>query len=148
MRPKLRNEFQTAIICALPLEFDAVEALLDECYDGLGSAYGKQRGDANWYRAGKVSRHNVVLTCLARMGKGNAASVASSLRVSFPQINLALLIGICGGVPFPLERTKIILGDVVLSDRVVEYDFGQQYPNGFEQKGVVKGTLGGPNRDI
>jgi len=46
MRPKLRNEFQTAIICALPLEFDAVEALLDECYGGLGSAYSKQRGDA------------------------------------------------------------------------------------------------------
>jgi hypothetical protein len=50
MRPQSRNEFETAIICALPLEFDAVEALLDEYYDGLGSTYGKQYGDANWYR--------------------------------------------------------------------------------------------------
>jgi hypothetical protein len=55
MRPQSRNEFETAIICALPLEFDAIEAVLDEYYDGLGSI-----GDANWYRAGRVGQHNIV----------------------------------------------------------------------------------------
>jgi nucleoside phosphorylase len=148
MRPQSRNEFETAIICALPLEFDAVETLFDEHYDGFRPAYGKQLGDANWYRTGRVDRHNIVLTCLPAMGKGSAASVASSLKVSFPKITLAFLVGICGGVPFPSERTEIILGDVIISDRVVEYDFGRQYPDGFQRKGVVKETLGPANRHI
>jgi nucleoside phosphorylase len=148
MRPRSRNEFEIAVICALPLEFNAVEALFDEHYDGCGLAYGKQHGDANWYRTGRVCQHNIVLTCLPGMGKGSAASVASSLQVSFPRISLTLLVGICGGVPFPSQQTEIILGDVVISDRVVEYDFGRQYPDRFQRKGVVKETLSGPNRDM
>ena len=40
MRPQSRSEFETAIICALPLEFDAVDALFDEHYDN--TVYGKQ----------------------------------------------------------------------------------------------------------
>jgi nucleoside phosphorylase len=61
---------------------------------------------------------------------------------------LAFLVGICGGVPFPSERTELILGDVIVSDRVVEYDFGQQYPDRFQRKGVIKETLGGLSRTV
>lgn len=131
MRPQSRHEFETAIICALPLEFDAVEALFDECYDEFRSTYGQQEGDGNWYRTGRIGRHNIVLACLSRMGKGSAASVASSLRVSFVKVKLAILVGICGGVPFPSQQTELILGDVIISDSVLEYDFGRQYPDGF-----------------
>lgn len=149
MRPQSRNGFETAIICALPLEFDAVEALFDETYDELGaSAYGKQAGDPNWYRTGRIGPHHVVLTCLPEMGKTSAASVASNLQVSFPGVKLGLLVGICGAVPFPSEQTEVILGDVIVSDKVVEYDFGKQYPDGFRRNRVVKETLGGPNRAI
>lgn len=149
MRPRSRDEFETAIICALALEFDAVEALFDETYDGFGvSAYGKQPGDPNWYRTGRIGPHDVVLTCLPEMGKASAASVASNLQVSFPGVNLGLLVGICGAVPFPSEHTEVILGDVIVSDKVVEYDFGKLYPDGFRQNRVVKETLGGPNRTI
>jgi hypothetical protein len=42
MRPKIRNEFTTAIVCALPLEADAIEALFDGPYDKFGCLYGKQ----------------------------------------------------------------------------------------------------------
>jgi nucleoside phosphorylase len=147
MRPRSRDEFETAIICALPLEFDAVEALFDERYDEFRSTYGQQQGDGNWYRTGRICGQNIVLACLSRMGKGNAASVASSLRVSFVKVNLAILVGICGGVPFPSEKTELILGDVI-SDNVVEYDFGRQYPDGFRQKSRPKETLRGANRDI
>jgi nucleoside phosphorylase len=148
MRPWSRNEFEIAIICALPLEFDTVEALFDEHYDEFDTVRGRQQGDANWYRTGRVSQHHVALTCLPRMGKGSAASVTSSLWVNFPRISLALLVGICGGVPFPMEQTEVILGDVIISDKVVEYDFGQQYPDEFQQKSVIRETLGQPNRDI
>lgn len=41
MRPKSRNDFTIAIICALPLEVEAVEALFDETYDRFGKHYGK-----------------------------------------------------------------------------------------------------------
>jgi hypothetical protein len=41
MRPKNRNDFAIAIICALPLEAEAVEALFDELYDRLGKYYNK-----------------------------------------------------------------------------------------------------------
>jgi hypothetical protein len=131
MRPQSRNGFGTAIICALALEFDAVEALPDEHYDEVGPAYGKQHGDPNWYRTGRAGQYNVVLTCLPGTGKGNAASVVANLQISFPRVDLAFLVGICGGVPFPSERTEIILGDVIVRDRVIEYDFGWQYPDSF-----------------
>jgi nucleoside phosphorylase len=148
MRPQSRNEFETAIICALALEFDAVEALFDEHYDEFDSVRGRQQGDANWYRTGKVGQHNIVLTCLPGMGKGSAASVTASLQVSFPRINLAFLVGICGGVPFSTGGTEIILGDVVISDKVIEYDVGRQYSDGFQRKGAIKEILGPSNRSI
>jgi hypothetical protein len=110
MRPRSRNQFEIAIICALPLDFDAVEALFDETYDISGVvAYGKHHGDANWYRTGRIGRHNVGLTCLPEMDKRGAAGAASSIQLSFPRANLALLVGNYGGVPFPSEQSEIIL---------------------------------------
>jgi hypothetical protein len=43
---KSRKDFEIAIICALLPWAEAVEALFNESYDGLGKYYGKQRGDA------------------------------------------------------------------------------------------------------
>jgi nucleoside phosphorylase len=78
----------------------------------------------------------------------NAASVAASIHFSFPKTNLALLVGICGGVPFSTEQTEIILGDVLISDKVIEYDFGRQCPDGFQRKGAVMDILGPSNRNV
>jgi hypothetical protein len=36
MRPKGCNDFAIAIICLLPFEAEAVDALFDESYDRLG----------------------------------------------------------------------------------------------------------------
>ncbi|KAH3452745.1 hypothetical protein KXX05_007654, partial [Aspergillus fumigatus] len=101
MRPRRRTDFAIAIICALPLEAEAVEALFDEGYDQRGEFYGKQRGDANTYVNGRIGQHDVVLCYMPGMGKGRAASVASSLLVSYPEIELALVVCICGGAPPP-----------------------------------------------
>lgn len=148
MRPRTRDEFEIAIICALPLEADAMEVLFDENYDTLGQIYRKLPGDANSYTTGRIGLHNIVLCYMPGMGKGSAASVASSLRVSYTGIKLALVVGICGGVPFPSRSTPIVLGDVIISDSVIEYDFGRQYPDGFRRKSDLKDTLGRPNREI
>lgn len=148
MQSQSRNEFTIAIICALPLEADAVDGLLDETYDRLGQHYGKQLGDANIYTNGRIGKHNVVLCYLPGMGKGSAASVVSSLQVSYTGIELTLVVGICGGAPSSPSGQGIFLGDVIISDSVVEYDFGRQYPSGFHRKSGVKDTLGRPNREI
>ncbi|GKZ88092.1 hypothetical protein AnigIFM59636_007052 [Aspergillus niger] len=148
MAPPTRDEFDVAIICALTIEADAVEALFDETYDKLGQRYGKQRGDNNAYINGKIGQHNVVLCYLPGMGKGTAAAAAANLRVSYQYVKLALLVGVCGGVPFLLDKAEILLGDVIISDSVVEYDFGRQYPDGFRRKSEVKKTLGRPNLEI
>lgn len=146
MRPRSRSDFAIAIICALTLEADAVEALFDETYDRLGRFYCKQPGDANSYVNGRIRDHNVVLCYMPGMGKGSAASVASSLRVSYTEIQLALVVGICGGAPYPSSDIEIFLGDVIISDAVVEYDFGRQYPGGFQRK-TAKDILRRPDRE-
>ncbi|KAL4998871.1 hypothetical protein BDV10DRAFT_184773 [Aspergillus recurvatus] len=148
MRPKSRDDFTIAIICALPLEADAVEALFDEHYDRLGKYYGKQQGDANAYVNGRIGSHNVVLCYMPGMGKGSAATVSSSLQFSYTRIKLALVVGVCGGAPSPPDYQEIFLGDVIISDSVIEYDFGRQYPGGFQRKTGAKDTLGRLVREI
>ena len=148
MRPESRSDFAVAIICALTLEADAVEALFDETYDRLGKFYGKELGDANAYINGRIGNHNIVLCYMPGMGIGSAASVASSLRVSYTGVRLALVVGICGGAPYPSNDQNIFLGDVIVSDSVVEYDFGRQYPGGFQRKTDVQDILGRPNREV
>ncbi|KAL4747812.1 nucleoside phosphorylase domain-containing protein [Aspergillus terricola var. indicus] len=148
MRPSSRDEFAIAIICALTLEAEAVEDLFDETYDRLGKHYRKEPGDDNAYVNGRIGNHNVVVCYMPGMGKGSAASVASSLKISYKRIEVALVVGICGGAPYPSSGGEVFLGDVIISDSVVQYDFGRQYPGGFEKKLGVKDTLGRPNRAI
>ena len=96
----------------------------------------------------KIGRHDVVLSYMPGMGKGAAASVASGLRISYPGVQLALVVGVCGGAPVLPDNRQIYLGDVITSDSVIEYDFGRQYPGGFERKTDSRSTLGRPNREI
>ncbi|KAL3470240.1 purine and uridine phosphorylase [Aspergillus californicus] len=148
MQPKNRNDFTIAIICALPLEADAIEALFDEHYDRLGKYYGKQPGDANAYINGRICKHDVVLCYMPEMGKRSAAGVATGLKISYRGVKLALVVGICGGAPSPPEYREIFLGDVVIGDSVIEYDFGRQYPGGYQRKTGIQDTLGRPGQEI
>ncbi|KAH0162964.1 purine and uridine phosphorylase, partial [Aureobasidium melanogenum] len=145
MCPESRDDFEVAIICALPLEAAAVLDLFDQRYDKDGSQYGKQEGDTNTYSTGRIGRHDIVLAHMPGMGKSSAASVASGLRLSFRGITLALVVGVCGAAP--LDK-PLILGDVIISNSVVEFDSGRQYPDLFERKSGVKDTLGRPNTEI
>ncbi len=148
MRPVNRDGFEIAIICALPFEADPIEALFEEPYDKFGRIYGKQYGDHNTYFTGRIGQHHVVLCFLPDMGKGSAAAAASNLRMSYKNIQLALVVGVCGGNPFPTGGGEIILGDVIISNSVVQYDFGKQNPDGFRPKSDVMDTLGRPIPEI
>ncbi|KAL4905922.1 hypothetical protein BDW74DRAFT_167565 [Aspergillus multicolor] len=148
MRPPSQNEFTIAIICVLPLEGKAVEDLFDETYDRLGEYYKKQPGDNNAYVYGRIGNHNVILCYMPGMGNCSAASVALRLKISYRRVKVALVVGICGGAPYPLSGGEIFLGDVIISDSIVQYNFGRQYPSGFEKKTDVKNTLRRPNQAI
>lgn len=149
MRPGHRDEFGIAIICSLACEAEAIEASLDEVYDRFGEFYDKEPEDRNLYINGRIGNHNVILCQAPESGKCSSASVASSLMFSYTGVQLALVVGVCGGVPSPSSgEREIFLGDIVVADSVIEFDVGQQCPWGFQRQTGVKDVLGRPNRAI
>ncbi|KAK8057954.1 hypothetical protein PG996_011891 [Apiospora saccharicola] len=147
-RPATRRDFEIAIICALIHEADAVEALFDHHWDDDGPPYDKAPGDPNAYSTGVIGRHNVVLAHMPGMGKINATTVGSHCRTSFPGIRLALVVGICGVVPTDRDGKEIVLGDVIISDAIIQYDFGRRLPERFVRKDTLLDSLGRPNTEI
>ncbi|KAJ9285045.1 hypothetical protein DTO021C3_7322 [Paecilomyces variotii] len=82
------------------------------------------------------------------MGSVKASSGSQSLKMSFSSIKLALLVGICGAVPFKKDGSEIVLGDVIISETIVELDYGRQYHGSFERKDSVLDVHGRPNEEI
>ncbi|KAK4080209.1 hypothetical protein Trihar35433_1314 [Trichoderma harzianum] len=147
-RPNSREGFQIALICALRVEFDAVEALFDDYYE-QDFSYSKAPGDPNAYTTGRMCGHHVVLAFMPGMGKVNSASVAAGFRASFPGIRLGLVVGICGGVPVGTDDEKeVLLGDVIISTALVQFDFGRQYANKAVRRDTLQDNLGRPNAEI
>lgn len=153
VRPGGRDDFEIAVICALPLEFDAVTNVFDKFWDKDGETYGRAHGDRNQYTTGRVGNHNVVLVLLPGMGKISAVRAATGLQSSYKSLRLALLVGVCGGMQSTRRSgtsrsLDICLGDVIISKRIVQYDFGRQYSDGFVRKDTVEDSLGRSNPDI
>ncbi|PTB54727.1 hypothetical protein M431DRAFT_553709 [Trichoderma harzianum CBS 226.95] len=140
-KPFDRRGFEIAIICALPLEYDAVSLVFDEFWDEEGDIYRRAAGDENTYTTGRIGKFNVVLVLLSSVGKISVASAAASVRWSYPCLRLALLVGICGGVPRAQNGEEILLGDVIISNTIVQYDL-------FVHKRMLKDDMSPPNNDI
>lgn len=148
-RPTLRNDFEIAIICALPLEADAVTALLDKNWEDEGGLpFQKAAGDTNAYSAGVIGAYNVIIVHMPGMGKVSAAVAAACCRLGFPGIKLVLVVGICGAVPFKPNGEEIVLGDVIISDAVIQYDIGRRLPERFARKDSLLDALGRPSMEI
>ncbi|KAK6527690.1 hypothetical protein TWF694_004671 [Orbilia ellipsospora] len=145
---KTRDEFRIAIFCALSLEANPVHALFDEVYNDGDDIHLKQYGDKNAYTVGRIGSHNIVLCHLPRMGGLSAASALAHLHTSYTQIQLVLVVGICGATPFLSSGGEVVLGDLIVSDSVVKYDFGRQYAEKFERKKGKEETLGPPDPEI
>ncbi|KAG8631112.1 hypothetical protein KVT40_000252 [Elsinoe batatas] len=121
-----RWRFKIAIVCALPLEADAVLKVLDQV-ERNGDTYGRANGDTNTYSFGRVGGQDVV-------------------KMSFPAVELSLVTGICGGIPsIARPATEIFLGHLIISTGLVQYDFGRQYPSGLQRKTGVEDVLGKPS---
>ncbi|GAP89770.1 putative pfs domain-containing protein [Rosellinia necatrix] len=144
--PPHRNDITIAIICALPLEADAVLSTFDHHWDI--QLFSRMEGDKNAYSVGRIGCHDVVLVHMPGMGRTPAATVTASCRTSFPGIRLALVVGICGAVPFHRRSTEVLLGDVIISDRLVIYDFGRQFPDKFMRKEETNDNARKPPEEI
>ncbi|KAK4944600.1 hypothetical protein LTR10_016034 [Elasticomyces elasticus] len=143
IRPPSSLGFEVAIICALETEANAVISSLGTVWENDVDGYDQALGDSIAYTIGRIEKHNVVVVHMPSTGKVSAASVARGLRSTFQRIRLALVVGICGGVPHnPHTKRDIFLGDVVISRSLIQYDYGRQYLTRFEPKGSNEGGLG------
>lgn len=147
--PTHRDNIGIAIICAIAIEYDAICLVVDEFWDEDGEQYGRAVGDNNTYTTGCIGKHNVVIALLPQMGKINAAAAAANLRSSYSQLELVLLVGICGGIPYYNGgEMEILLGDVVISKCVIQYDFGMKYGDKFTRKDTLDDNLGKASKNI
>ncbi|KAK1517411.1 hypothetical protein CABS01_16639 [Colletotrichum abscissum] len=119
-------------ICAIPTEFDAAQAFLDDEDEEQPPV---AQNDNNNYALGRIGSHCVVIAVLpdGEYGTNAAAAVARDMLHSFPNVRIGLLIGIGGGAPSPKHDVR--LGDIVVSSRdggkggVFQYDFGKAIQN-------------------
>ncbi|OGM48830.1 hypothetical protein ABOM_003027 [Aspergillus bombycis] len=132
-RPKGRQDFEIAIICALKVESNAIEAFLDEEFEVDGFSYGQAPGDSNTYTIGRIGQRAVVLAYMANMGKVGSTRAATQLHLSFPQIKAVFLVGICGAAPQDAQGRETFLGD---------------YSDRFRRKDTLEDTLGRGNYRI
>ncbi|KAH8800442.1 nucleoside phosphorylase domain-containing protein [Xylogone sp. PMI_703] len=136
------QEYQVAVVCALPHEMTAARAMLDQEHPPLRS---KDAQDHNSYVLGHAHGHNIVIACLPAgvYGTNAAAMVARDLLRTFTGIRFGLMLGIGGGIPNLRENRDIRLGDVVVSQPegifagVVQYDLGKSLDGKFERKGSL-----------
>ncbi|GIJ90992.1 hypothetical protein Asppvi_009957 [Aspergillus pseudoviridinutans] len=145
-RPTSRDQFRIAILCALRVESEAVETIFDELYEENDNRFGQDPSDENIYRNGRIGHNYVVLVYMAGIGKCKAMTTTLHLKLSYPQIQLALVVGVCGGLPYGNDGRDIFLGDVLVSDRLVQWDIGTLLPNAFVHKDGPQYVQGRPCR--
>lgn len=119
-------------IAALAKELAAALAMLDERH-GRPDDFEKPSSDRNSYHWGRIGDHNIVIASLAAgvYGTISAATTASTMMSSFPNVRVGLMVGIGAGIATPKQKRDIRLGDIVVSlphgqtGGVLQYDLGK-----------------------
>jgi nucleoside phosphorylase len=129
-----RRAPQFGIVTALPHEFKAVVAYLDEPKQ---IEFG-HRGAGQTYVIGTMPSHNgehtVAALLLPDIGNNSASVGAALLSANLRSLQCIFMTGVAGGIPnanVPAEHVR--LGDIVVSDRdgVVQYDAGKALADRF-----------------
>ncbi|KAF4342732.1 ankyrin repeat-containing protein [Fusarium beomiforme] len=135
------KDYTVGWICAITTEYVAAQAFLDEKFKGIDF---QPHGDNNDYTLGRIGQHNVVIAVMpyGEYGTSRAASVATDMIRTFPNIRIGLLVGIGGGVPS--FKHDIRLGDIVVNApregkaSVLQYDFGKTIQDRkFQRTGIM-----------
>jgi nucleoside phosphorylase len=112
-----RSFIDIAILTALPTELEAVRRAL-----GVDTSSRVKAEDGTVYYLADIESslrqrpYSVVLGCIGQAGNSSAAAAAQAILDRFHP-SVLLLMGIAAGV-----RGKVLIGDVVLSERVVAYE--------------------------
>lgn len=61
---------------------------------------------------------------------------------------MPLLTGTCAGVPSMMKDDSLLLGDVVISKSLVQYDNGKQYDGAFEIRKGIEDSFGRPTKRV
>ncbi|KAK3947096.1 hypothetical protein QBC32DRAFT_224926, partial [Pseudoneurospora amorphoporcata] len=139
--PVSKDGFKIAILCALPKERVAVLLFLNDFWDRRGR-------DSNIYTYKRIGRFYIVIVLLNTIGKVPAAGVATAVQIGYPNISLALIVGICAGVLFPKKSREVILGDIIISNILIYCNFGRQYSDYLKAKVEAEHMYGRPNKNI
>lgn len=85
-------------ICAITTEYVAIQEFLDKEHDPLKPV---SLNDTNDYTLGRLGKHNVVIAVLSdgEYGTSSAASVATNMLHSFPNVRTGLMVGNTGCNP-------------------------------------------------
>jgi nucleoside phosphorylase len=108
----------------------------------------KPHGGDNTYVVRRIGRYKVVIIRLPGIGPREAANSAATFRVSFTNIRLGLVVGVCGGVPTESDTGHIVMGDVVLSKEVLDFTLNRQHDHEPKIKDTLADRFGRPNREI
>lgn len=90
------DNYTVAWICALPLEAAVACVMLDKTY-----FLSQQLTDLNAYKFGELNGYHIVIAYLPNgvYGTVSAAAVVSRMRLTFPQLQFGLMVGIGGRRP-------------------------------------------------
>jgi nucleoside phosphorylase len=145
--PARKPQPKIGILTALAHEFSAVRAMLiaPTEVDVEG------RGAGRRYLLGKIKTQAgedlPVVVALAGMGTNIAAIRTTKMLIHYPSVEIILMVGIAGGVPYPTKPTEHVrLGDIVISSTggVVQYDVKKEEV-GFEQ---IRSTINKPSAEL
>ncbi|KID94958.1 Pfs, NACHT and Ankyrin domain protein, partial [Metarhizium majus ARSEF 297] len=122
------SDYLVGWICATWTEYLAAQAALDEEHEQPELL---SPNDSNDYTLGIIGDYNVAIACspYSEYKRASAATVATNMLQSFPNIRMGLLVGIGGGVPS--RQHDIRLGDIVVGiprdgqGSVFQYDFDE-----------------------
>lgn len=123
---RLSSRVTVIIETALPKEFAAVRAMLDDVVEVQFPGRGAARAFVIGEVPAKGGGTHAVAAYLGDQGNTTAGARAALAIERFPTTEVVVMVGIAGGIPSPLKaETHVRLGDVVVSGEqgVIKYDF-------------------------
>ncbi|KAJ6013910.1 hypothetical protein N7540_008501 [Penicillium herquei] len=121
------EDYTVGWISAILPEYAAAQICLEEKHEPARLPPGTK----DQYTLGRIGKHNVVISVLpmGQYGTASAARLAESMTNAFPNIRIALMVGIGGGAPS--RKHDVRLGDIVVGvpgngeGGVLHYDYGK-----------------------
>ena len=84
------KDYTIGWMAALPVELAVARTMMDKPFY---RAVQQDVEDNNTYTVGMIAGHNVVLTCLPRIGTNAAAHAATNMLRSFPNLRCGVMVG-------------------------------------------------------